>query len=96
VADGPEIETDWYNFGALNFPDNHPARDMQDTFFVDKEKRGRAGRPAVADAYVERADPVDGAPEIQCGFSADPGHYAGAGLPERSHFGTRALHVPPG
>lgn len=36
VADGPEIESDWYNFGALNFPDNHPAREMQDTFFIDK------------------------------------------------------------
>jgi phenylalanyl-tRNA synthetase alpha chain len=36
VADGPEIESDWYNFGALNFPENHPARDMQDTFFVEK------------------------------------------------------------
>lgn len=36
VADGPEIETDWYNFSALNFPDNHPAREMQDTFFVEK------------------------------------------------------------
>lgn len=36
VSDGPEIETDWYNFGALNFPDNHPAREMQDTFFVQK------------------------------------------------------------
>ncbi len=36
VADGPEIETDWYNFGALNFPDNHPAREMQDTFFIEK------------------------------------------------------------
>ena len=36
VADGPEIESDWYNFGALNFPANHPARDMQDTFFVEK------------------------------------------------------------
>lgn len=36
VADGPEIETDWYNFGALNFPENHPARDMQDTFFIEK------------------------------------------------------------
>ncbi len=34
VAEGPEIETDWYNFEALNFPKNHPARDMQDTFFV--------------------------------------------------------------
>ncbi len=39
VAEGPEIEDDWHNFTALNFPENHPARDMQDTFFV----------PAVAD-----------------------------------------------
>ena len=34
VAMGPEIETDWYNFGVLNFPQDHPARDMQDTFFI--------------------------------------------------------------
>ncbi|GAB4428001.1 MAG: phenylalanine--tRNA ligase subunit alpha [Bacteroidia bacterium] len=34
VAEGPEIEDDWHNFSALNFADNHPARDMQDTFFV--------------------------------------------------------------
>lgn len=34
LADGPEIEDDWHNFGALNFADDHPARDMQDTFFV--------------------------------------------------------------
>ena len=34
VADGPEIEDDWHNFSALNFPPNHPARDMQDTFFI--------------------------------------------------------------
>jgi phenylalanyl-tRNA synthetase alpha chain len=32
--EGPEVETDWNNFGALNFPDDHPARDIQDTFFV--------------------------------------------------------------
>ncbi|MGE0770169.1 MAG: phenylalanine--tRNA ligase subunit alpha [Cyclobacteriaceae bacterium] len=38
VEDGPEIETDWYNFSALNFPENHPAREMQDTFFVEKKK----------------------------------------------------------
>lgn len=37
VADGPEIESDWYNFSALNFPENHPAREMQDTFFVEKK-----------------------------------------------------------
>ncbi len=36
VADGPEIETDWYNFTALNFPENHPAREMQDTFFIER------------------------------------------------------------
>ena len=41
VADGPEIETDWYNFTALNNPENHPARSMQDTFYVDlKDERG--------------------------------------------------------
>ena len=37
VSIGPEIEDDWHNFSALNFPKNHPARDMQDTFFVDQQ-----------------------------------------------------------
>ncbi len=37
VSDGPEIEDDWHNFSALNFPENHPAREMQDTFFIQKE-----------------------------------------------------------
>lgn len=36
VSEGPEIEDDWHNFSALNFPEEHPARDMQDTFFVEK------------------------------------------------------------
>jgi len=35
VSDGPEIEDDWHNFSALNFPEEHPARDMQDTFFIE-------------------------------------------------------------
>lgn len=35
VSEGPEVEDDWYNFSALNFPEDHPARDMQDTFFVE-------------------------------------------------------------
>lgn len=39
VADGPEIEDDWHNFSALNFPANHPAREMQDTFFVEKSNK---------------------------------------------------------
>ena len=37
IEDGPEIEKDWYNFTALNFPENHPAREMQDTFFVERD-----------------------------------------------------------
>jgi phenylalanyl-tRNA synthetase alpha chain len=37
VAEGPEIEDDWHNFSALNFPEEHPARDMQDTFFIKKD-----------------------------------------------------------
>ena len=37
VADGPEIESDWYNFTALNSPEDHPARSMQDTFYIEGE-----------------------------------------------------------
>lgn len=36
ISEGPEIEDDWHNFSALNFPEEHPARDMQDTFFISK------------------------------------------------------------
>lgn len=36
VSEGPEVEDDWHNFSALNFPPEHPARDMQDTFFIEK------------------------------------------------------------
>lgn len=38
LAEGPEVEDDWHNFGALNFEPDHPARDMQDTFFIDPER----------------------------------------------------------
>lgn len=42
VADGPEIENDWTNFTALNSPENHPARSMQDTFYIDgKDSQGK-------------------------------------------------------
>jgi len=37
VTEGPEIEDDWHNFNALNLPENHPARDMQDTFYISKD-----------------------------------------------------------
>jgi phenylalanyl-tRNA synthetase alpha chain len=38
IADGPEIETSFYNFSALNMPENHPARSMHDTFYIDSEQ----------------------------------------------------------
>ncbi len=40
VAEGPELEDDWHNFTALNLPENHPARDMQDTFYLHKSDSG--------------------------------------------------------
>ena len=40
VADGPEIEDDWHNFGALNFPPDHPARTMHDTFWIKPDRNG--------------------------------------------------------
>jgi phenylalanyl-tRNA synthetase alpha subunit len=42
VAEGPEIEADWFSFTALNNPPNHPARSMQDTFYVDMGPDGVA------------------------------------------------------
>jgi phenylalanyl-tRNA synthetase alpha chain len=47
VADGPEIEDDWHNFSALNFPENHPAREMQDTFFIRKKGDSEDGQDIV-------------------------------------------------
>ncbi len=43
VADGPEVEAEWYNFDALNFPPDHPVRDLQDTFFVAGPDGGASG-----------------------------------------------------
>ena len=45
VVEGPEIEDDYHNFEALNMPPEHPARDMQDTLYLDAPLRTRAGRP---------------------------------------------------
>jgi phenylalanyl-tRNA synthetase alpha chain len=42
VAEGPEIEDDWHNFGAMNLPEDHPARDMQDTFYINKPENKEA------------------------------------------------------
>ena len=52
VADGPEIEDDWHNFGALNFPENHPARDMQDTFFISQGENAMALRTHTSSVQI--------------------------------------------
>lgn len=52
VAEGPEIEDDWHNFSALNFPENHPARDMQDTFFIETGERNIALRTHTSSVQV--------------------------------------------
>lgn len=43
IADGPEIDNEWYNFDALNMPKDHPARDMQDTFWIKQEMKNEKG-----------------------------------------------------
>jgi phenylalanyl-tRNA synthetase alpha chain len=48
VAEGPEVEAEWYNFDALNFPPDHPAREAQDTLFVARPKEAQGG-PAAGD-----------------------------------------------
>ena len=50
VAEGPEVEAEWYNFDALNIPPDHPAREMQDTLFID----GKDGKPGAKSGLVLR------------------------------------------
>ncbi len=78
VADGPEIETDWHNFTALNTPADHPARSMHDTFYVEGEQEGQPlllrthtspmqVRYALAHVkkYAHLQDSAEGMPEIR-------------------------------
>lgn len=59
VADGPEVEDDWHNFTALNLPEYHPARDMQDTFFIEKnpDMLLRTHTSSVQIRYMEQNQP---------------------------------------
>ena len=59
VSDGPEIEDDWHNFSALNMPKNHPARDMQDTFFIsiDPDMLLRTHTSSVQIRYMNQTKP---------------------------------------
>lgn len=57
VSEGPEVEDDWHNFTALNFPEEHPARDMQDTFFIDPEVALRTHTSSVQVRVMENSTP---------------------------------------
>lgn len=57
LSDGPEIEDDWHNFSALNFPEEHPARDMQDTFFVAEDFALRTHTSSVQVRVMENEKP---------------------------------------
>jgi len=57
IADGPEIEDDYHNFEALNFPPDHPARDMQDTFFISKQALLRTHTSPVQIRVMETNSP---------------------------------------
>ena len=59
LSDGPEIEDDWHNFSALNMPENHPARDMQDTFFIslNPDTLLRTHTSSVQIRYMEHNQP---------------------------------------
>jgi phenylalanyl-tRNA synthetase alpha chain len=53
VAEGPEVETEWYNFEALNIPADHPARDMQDTFYLEGAHLPRTHTSGIQIRYLE-------------------------------------------
>lgn len=57
ISVGPEIEDDWHNFSALNFPENHPARDMQDTFFIKEGISLRTHTSSVQVRVMEKEKP---------------------------------------
>ena len=57
ISEGPEIEDDWHNFTALNFPQEHPARDMQDTFFINEDISLRTHTSSVQVRVMENNQP---------------------------------------
>lgn len=80
VSQGPEVEDDWHNFGALNFPPDHPARDMQDTFFVEGPG-GRALRTHTSSVQVRVME--NGKPPIR---TISPGRvYRNEAISARAH-----------
>ena len=85
ISDGPEIEDDWHNFTALNLPEYHPARDMQDTFFIQTN-------PDILLPYSYKF----GANTLYGKSPASyPNYISGACIPQRSYICTFALFVSP-
>jgi phenylalanyl-tRNA synthetase alpha chain len=81
VAEGPEIEDDWHVFSALNFPPEHPARDMQDTFFIEKNPDVllRTHTSSVQIRIMEKTQPPSGRFSPEGYFAMKPflqGHIA--------------------
>ena len=76
VAEGPDIETDYHNFTALNFPEGHPAREMHDTFFLAPDEKGerKVLRTHTSPVQIRTMTSQD---------AADPGHHPGPDLPAR-------------
>jgi len=81
VSEGPEIEDDWHNFSALNFPPEHPARDMQDTFFIEKGEQEIALRTHTSSVQVRVME--DSKPPIR---TISPGRvYRNEAISARAH-----------
>ena len=85
VASGPEIETDFYNFTALNIPENHPDRAMRDTFYVDDENNGHLLRTHTSPVQIRYMQSKQ--PPLKV--------IAQTGIPLRFRFDPYS-HVPPG
>jgi phenylalanyl-tRNA synthetase alpha chain len=87
VAEGPEIEDDWHNFSALNFPEEHPARDMQDTFFVSplsiSPKEGEAQGESTEGVKNEKIK--ENITDENPSGHANPPHRAGGAYALRTH-----------
>ena len=73
VAQGPEIEADWFNFTALNTPEDHPARSMHDTFYVEGGTPGAPNLLRTHTSPVQTAQGKDGCRPVDAG---DSGHCA--------------------
>jgi phenylalanyl-tRNA synthetase alpha chain len=106
VAEGPEIEDDFHNFGALNFPQDHPARDMQDTFFLNGQALLRTHTSPMQIRVMEENNPpirviIPGkvyrneavSPRSLCIFHQVEGLYVGRGVTFSELKGTLASFV---